>query len=109
MCTGAIWIQEIKLLFNAMKILIIVFEFAMYSLELEIKFENKIYFRPTYPIFFTTLAETQHFFAWPYAVDVANQPTCICQVSFLYKQIKAYITQVANCSTTAHTRSKFQA
>jgi hypothetical protein len=37
-----------------MKILIIVFEFAMYSLELEIKFKkkNKIYFRPTYPIFF---------------------------------------------------------
>jgi hypothetical protein len=31
-------IQEIKPLFNSMKILVIVFEFAMYSLELEIKF-----------------------------------------------------------------------
>jgi hypothetical protein len=30
-----------------------VFEFSMYSLELEIKFKKKkIYFQPTYPIFF---------------------------------------------------------
>jgi hypothetical protein len=28
MCTEALWIQEIQLLFNSMKILIIVFEFA---------------------------------------------------------------------------------
>jgi hypothetical protein len=53
-------IQEIKPLFNSMKSLIIVFEFAMYSLELEVKLKKK-YFRPTYPIFCTTLAETQHF------------------------------------------------
>jgi hypothetical protein len=33
----------------------------------KIKKQNKIYFRPTYPIFFfTMLAETQHFFfVWP--------------------------------------------
>jgi hypothetical protein len=30
MCTEALWIQEIKPLFNSMKILIIVFEFAMH-------------------------------------------------------------------------------
>jgi hypothetical protein len=53
MCTEAPWIQEIKPLLNSMKILIIVFEFAMYSLELEITFKKKNYFRPTYPIFFS--------------------------------------------------------
>jgi hypothetical protein len=37
MCAEALWIQEIKPLFNSMKTLIIVFEFSMYSLELEIK------------------------------------------------------------------------
>jgi hypothetical protein len=37
MCAEALWIQEIKSLFNSMKTLIIVLEFAMYSHELEIK------------------------------------------------------------------------
>jgi hypothetical protein len=37
MCAEALWVQEMKLLFNSMKILVIVFEFANYSLELEIK------------------------------------------------------------------------
>jgi hypothetical protein len=41
MCTEALWIQEIEPLFNLMKIPIIVFEFAMYSLELEIKLKKK--------------------------------------------------------------------
>jgi hypothetical protein len=45
MCVEALWIQEIKSLFNVMKSLIIVLEFAMYSLELEIKLKRKkIYF-----------------------------------------------------------------
>jgi hypothetical protein len=48
-------------LFNSMKIIIIVFKFAIYSLELEIKLKKIIHFRPTYPIFFTMLAKTQHF------------------------------------------------
>jgi hypothetical protein len=63
MFTEALWIQEIKSLFDSMKILVIMSEFAMYSLELEIKLKiKKDYFRPTYPIFFfTTLEETQHF------------------------------------------------
>jgi hypothetical protein len=38
MCAKALWIQEMKSMFNSMKILIIVLEFAMYSLELEIEF-----------------------------------------------------------------------
>jgi hypothetical protein len=64
MCTEALWIQEIKSLFNSMKILIIVFEFAMYSLELEIKLKKKIKFISNLPTLFfsTTLAETQIFF-----------------------------------------------
>jgi hypothetical protein len=37
MCAEALWTLEIKPLFNSMKTLIIVFGFAMYSLELEIK------------------------------------------------------------------------
>jgi hypothetical protein len=41
MCTEALWIPEIKPLFNSMKTLIIVFEFAMYLLELEIKLKRK--------------------------------------------------------------------
>jgi hypothetical protein len=68
MCTEALWIQEIKPLFNSKKILIIVLEFGMYSLELETIFKknnNNIYLQPTYTIFFTTLAETQHFCVWP--------------------------------------------
>jgi hypothetical protein len=54
MCAEALWIQEIKSLFNSMKTLMIVLEFAMYSLELEIKLKKKKhYFRPTYPgVFF---------------------------------------------------------
>jgi hypothetical protein len=36
-----LWIQEIKPLFNSMKIVIIVVEFAMYSLEFEITFKKK--------------------------------------------------------------------
>jgi hypothetical protein len=64
MCTEVLWVQEIKPLFNSMKSLIIVFEFAMYSHELEIEFEKKKLF-PTYlPYFFTKLAETQLFFFW---------------------------------------------
>jgi hypothetical protein len=35
MCAEALWIQEIKPLFNSMKTLIILFEFAMRSLELK--------------------------------------------------------------------------
>jgi hypothetical protein len=64
MYTEALWIQEIKPLFNSMKILIIVFEFAMYLLALEIKLKKKIKFISDQPtlFFFTTLAETQHFF-----------------------------------------------
>jgi hypothetical protein len=45
--------------------LIIMFEFAMCSLELEIKLgkKNKIYSRTTYlAIFFHNVTETQHFF-----------------------------------------------
>jgi hypothetical protein len=44
MCAEALWIQEIKPLFNSMEILIIVFQSAMYSLEsceLEIKLKQK--------------------------------------------------------------------
>jgi hypothetical protein len=63
--TEALWIQEIKPLFNSMKILIIVIEFAMYSLELEIKLKkNKIYFRPTYPIFFHNVSGNTTFFLY---------------------------------------------
>jgi hypothetical protein len=67
MCTEALWIHEVKALFNSMKILIIVFEFAMYSLEFEIKLKKKIKFISDLStlFFFTTLAETQHFFVWP--------------------------------------------
>jgi hypothetical protein len=68
MYAEALWIQEIKSLFNSMKTLKIVLEFAMYSLEhveLEIKFFKKISDPPVptrLPYFFpTTLAETQHF------------------------------------------------
>jgi hypothetical protein len=55
-----------KHLFNSMKILIIVFEFAMHSLELEIIFKKKIKFISDLPtlIFITMLAETQHFFLY---------------------------------------------
>jgi hypothetical protein len=43
---------------GSMKIPITVLEFAMYSIELEIKFKkiNKIPIRPTYPIVFIALA-----------------------------------------------------
>jgi hypothetical protein len=41
MCVEALWIQEIRPLFNAMKTLIIVPECAMCSLELEIKLKKK--------------------------------------------------------------------
>jgi hypothetical protein len=58
---AAIWIQEVKPLFNSMKILIIVFEFAIHSLELEIKFK-KNYFRPTYPIFSHKVSGNTTFF-----------------------------------------------
>jgi hypothetical protein len=58
--TVHLWTQEIKPLFNSMKTLIIVFEIAMYSLELEIKL-RKIKFIYNLPYIFTTLAETQHF------------------------------------------------
>jgi hypothetical protein len=53
-----------KAFFNLLKIIMTVFEFAMYSLELEIKFKNKMKFNSDLPTlyFFTTLAETQHFF-----------------------------------------------
>jgi predicted AAA+ superfamily ATPase len=66
MCTEALWIQEIKHLFHTLKILVIVFEFAMYSLELEIKFKkkSKIYFRPTYPIFFHNVSGNTAFFLY---------------------------------------------
>jgi hypothetical protein len=40
MCGGPLhgpWIQEVKPLFNSMKTLIIVLEFAMFSLELEME------------------------------------------------------------------------
>jgi hypothetical protein len=47
MCAKALWIQEIKSLFDSMKTLIIVLEFAMCSIELEIHF-NKNYL----PFFF---------------------------------------------------------
>ena len=65
MCTEALWIlwiQEIKPLFNSIKTLIYVFEFAIYSLELEMNLE-KIF--PTYlPHFFfhAMLAESHFFF-----------------------------------------------
>jgi hypothetical protein len=64
MCTEALWIQEIKPLSNSMKIVIIVFEFAMNSLELEIKLKKKKKIISDLPtlFLFTTLAETQHFF-----------------------------------------------
>jgi hypothetical protein len=52
MCTEALWIQEIKPLFNSMKILIIVLEFAMCSLKLEIKLKKKINFWPSTTLFF---------------------------------------------------------
>jgi hypothetical protein len=64
MCAEALWIQEIKSFFNSMKTLRIVLEhveFAMYSLELEIK-TNRIYFRPTYPIFFHNVSGNTAFF-----------------------------------------------
>jgi hypothetical protein len=60
MYTEALWIQEIKPLFNSIKILIIVFEFAMYLLELEIKKKN--YFRPTYPILLYNVTGNTIFF-----------------------------------------------
>jgi hypothetical protein len=41
MFAEALRIQKIKSLFNSMKILIIVLEFAMYLLELEIKVQKK--------------------------------------------------------------------
>jgi hypothetical protein len=49
-----------------MKILKIVFEFAMYSLELEMKFEKKKLF-PTYlPYFFHNVRGNKTFFSvWP--------------------------------------------
>jgi hypothetical protein len=64
MCAEALWIQEIKPLFNSMKTLIIVLEFAMYSLELEMKLKKRIeiYFRPTYPIFFHNVSRNTAFF-----------------------------------------------
>jgi hypothetical protein len=52
MCAEVLWIQEIKSLFNSMKTLIIVLEFAMYSLELEIKFLRKRNLFPTYLPYF---------------------------------------------------------
>jgi hypothetical protein len=58
----ALWIHEIKPLFNSMKTLTLLFQCAMYLLELEIKLKkiNKIYFRPTYPICSQRLRK-QHF------------------------------------------------
>jgi hypothetical protein len=47
-----------------MKILIIVFEFAMYSLELGNKIKKKIYFRPTYPIFSHNVSGNTTFFLY---------------------------------------------
>jgi hypothetical protein len=35
-CAEALWMQEINLLFNSMKNLIIMFEFAMYLLALKL-------------------------------------------------------------------------
>jgi hypothetical protein len=43
-CAKALWMQEIKPLFNSLKTLIVVFEFAMYLLALKIKFKNRINF-----------------------------------------------------------------
>jgi hypothetical protein len=44
MCVEALRIQEINALFNSMKTLIIVLEFAMYSLELEKKNSTLFFF-----------------------------------------------------------------
>jgi hypothetical protein len=81
MCAEALWIQEIKPLFNSMKIFTIVFEFAMYSLELEIKFKKKLF--PTHlPYFFsTTLAETRHFFSMASIEEkqYSSTPLLCCQ------------------------------
>jgi hypothetical protein len=65
MCTEALWIQEIKPLLNSMKILMNEFEFAMYSLELEIKFKKKYNSFPTYlPYFFHNVSENTTFFLY---------------------------------------------
>jgi hypothetical protein len=73
MYADALWIQEIKSLFNSMKTLIIVLEFAIYSLELEIRFKKRIIFIYDLhsTLFFTMLAETQHFFLFGLIVFVA--------------------------------------
>jgi hypothetical protein len=52
MCAEALWIQGIKQLFNSMKTLIIVLEFAMYSLELKIKFKKKLFISDLPTLFF---------------------------------------------------------
>jgi hypothetical protein len=78
--TCALWIQEIKRLFNSMQILIIVFEFAMYSLELEIRFKKKMKFISDLPtlFFFTMLAETQNFLVWSHGLYIAHQDFLKC-------------------------------
>jgi hypothetical protein len=64
----ALLTSEIKPLFNSIKTLIIVFEFAMYSLELEIKFKNKIKIisdLPTLFFFHNIMFTVSIFFVWP--------------------------------------------
>jgi hypothetical protein len=70
MCAEALWIQEIKPLFNSMKTLINVLEIAMYALELEIKFKKKIF--PTYlPYFFHIVRGNTSFFFFLFGL-IAN-------------------------------------
>jgi hypothetical protein len=73
MCTEALWIQEIKPLFKLMKILIIVFEFAMHSLELEIKFKKKIFISDLPTLFFFHNVSGNTFFLFGHSDAVAAE------------------------------------
>jgi hypothetical protein len=71
--------QEIKPLFNSMKTLIIVLELAMYSLELEMKFKQKIKFISEHlPYFFFHASGNAAFFL--FGLNKDNQKSYICML-----------------------------